>query len=132
MMKVTAEVTPENLLERVAAFQTRRYRFVTMTAVDSTTHFDIYYHFDDNNYELLTLQLKLERKAILPSISKIYFAALIVENEIQDLFGIKLENLVLDYHGRFLLAEGAPDRPFCRVPGVGVSIMEPKTAGGEA
>lgn len=128
-MTVNEVITVDNLLEKVASMLPRGYRFVTMTAVDSTTHFDIYYHFDQN-YELYTMQLKLDREATLPSITPVYFAALLVENEIQDLFGITITDLVLDYHKRFILAEGAPDRPFCRVPGVYVTTVEPKKENG--
>ena len=46
-----------------------------------------------------------------------------VENEIQDLFGITVEGLVIDYEKHFILAPDAPAQPFCRVPGVGVTAV---------
>ncbi|MGE4565403.1 MAG: NADH-quinone oxidoreductase subunit C [Victivallaceae bacterium] len=128
-MTVNEEINVGNVLEKVASLLPRGYRFVTMTAVDSTSHFDIYYHFD-LDYELYTLQLKLGREEKVPSISPVCFAALIVENEIQDLFGITFAGLVLDYEKRFLLSEGAPERPFCRVPGVSVTAVDTKADGG--
>ena len=60
----------------------------------------------------------------MPSISGFCFAALLVENEIQDLFGIAVTGLVLDYHQHLLLTKEAPAKPFCRVPGVSVSTVE--------
>lgn len=130
MMTVNEVITLDNMIEKIASLLPRRFRFVTMTTVDSGAHFDIYYHFD-LEYELTTLLLKLEKGVHLPSISGIYPPALIVENEIQDLFGIIVSNLTLDYRDRFLLAADAPARPFCRVPGVSVSIVEPAKTGGE-
>lgn len=128
-MTINEEINVGNVLEKVASLLPRGYRFVTMTAVDSTTHFDIYYHFD-LEFKLVTYRLELGKEETLLSISKIWFAALIVENEIQDLFGITVTGMEIDYQKRFLLAADAPEKPFCRVPGVGVSIIEPAKAGG--
>ncbi len=128
MMTVSEEITFDNMIEKIASLVLRRYRFVTMTVVDSGTHFDVYYHFD-LDYALTTLHLKLPREEHLPSISGVCSPALVVENEIQDLFGIPVRGLEMDYRTRFLLTEEAPVRPFCRVPGVGVEIVG---EGGEA
>ncbi len=130
MMTINEELTLDNLLEKVASMPLRGYRFVTMTAVDARTHFDIYYHFD-HNYELHTMHLKLDYDVTVPSISGICFAALLVENEIQDLFGITFTDLAIDYQHHFLLAEDAPVKPFCQVPGVGVSAMKQENNGGD-
>ena len=65
----------------------------------------------------------LKKGEILPSISGICFAAVVVENEIQDLFGITISGLAIDYEKHFILAADAPARPFCRVPGVGVTAV---------
>ena len=123
MLTINEEITLENQQERISALLPQGCRFVTMTAVDSSTHFDIYYHFDRSG-ELYTLRLKLGREEALPSISGLCFAALLVENEIQDLFGIAVTGLVLDYHRHLLLTKEAPVKPFCRVPGVSVSTVE--------
>ncbi len=131
MMTVTEVITLENMIEKIASLLPRNYRFVTMTAVDSDTHFDIYYHFD-LDYQLTNFQLKLEKGKALPSISAICPPAFIVENEIQDLFGIIISGLNLDYQDRFILSADAPLKPFCRVPGVGVSIVETEKIGGQA
>jgi ech hydrogenase subunit D len=130
MMTVNEVITIDNMIEKIASLLPRHYRFVTMTAVDVDTHFDLYYHFD-LDYELTTLLLKLDKGAKLPSISGICPPALVVENEIQDLFGIVVSGLNLDYRDHFLLATDAPARPFCRVPGVSVSIVETEKTGGE-
>jgi ech hydrogenase subunit D len=38
---------------------------------------------------------------VVPSISATYLAAFAYENELQDLFGMKVEGLVLDFKGKF-------------------------------
>ena len=111
MLTKVKEVYRENLLNEVAPMLPQGYRFVTLTCVDCGEYHEIMYHFD-KNYELTTLKLKLYKGQKLPSISDIIFAAIIVENEIHDLFGIKVKGLALDYEGRLLLTEDAPKSPF--------------------
>ncbi len=123
MMTVQEELTLENQQEKVGALLLRGYRFITITVVDKGEAFDIYYHFD-LDYQMATCHLELAKGTPLPSISGICFAAVIVENEIQDLFGIKVQDLAIDYEKHFILAPDAPAQPFCRVPGVGVTAVK--------
>ena len=109
------EVSPENLLSEVAARLPLGYRFVTMTCTDLGPAHDLLYHFD-RDFQLETLRMNLPKGKTPPSISVIYSAALLVENEIQDLFGIRFSGLVLDYEGRLLLSEGAPLAPQNKKP----------------
>ena len=127
MMKINEEVSLETLVGKVAALQVAGYRFVTMTTVDCDDYFDIYYHYD-KDYELYTLRLKVEKPGVVPSISTACFAALITENEIQDLFGITFTGLVVDYEKHFLLAPDAPEKPFCHVPGVKITTVDSPAA----
>ena len=122
MLKINEEATSENVVERVSSLQLTGYRFVTMTTVDCEDHFDLYYHFD-KNYELYTLKLNVEKPGVVPSVTKACFAALIIENEIQDLFGITFTDLLIDYEKHFLLAPDAPERPFCHVQGVKITAI---------
>ena len=64
---------------------------------------DILYHLD-KDLKLINLRLAVPRNAALPSISPVYFAAFLVENEMQDLFDIRFTGLVIDY-GRTLYLE---------------------------
>ena len=115
MLANTTEVTLEGLLNAVAAKEPLGYRFVTITCIDLGEAFDLIYHFD-KDYVLYNLRLKLARNEELPSISSIYFAAVLVENELKDLFGIPVTGLVIDYEGKLLLAEGAPPNPMRKRP----------------
>ena len=83
MMTVNEVLTSENQLEKIGALLHQGYRFVTMTVVDNGEEFDIYYHFD-LEYRLVNCLLKLKKGDTLQSISGICFAAVVVENEIQD------------------------------------------------
>jgi ech hydrogenase subunit D len=119
-------VTPETLLGQVAARLAGGYRFVTISCTDTGDTFDVLYHFD-LKLRLENLRMALPKGAPLPSISSLYFAAALVENEIQDLFGIRVEGLALNYEGKFILSEGAPKSPFCKI-----SVVRPADAGAPA
>ena len=122
MMTVNEVLTSENQLEKIGALLHQGYRFVTMSVLDKGEEFDIYYHFD-LEYKLVNLLFNLKKGDTLTSISPICFAAVVVENEIQDLFGITVTGLAIDYEKHFILAPDAPAQPFCRVPGVGVTAV---------
>ncbi len=113
MLQNLSEIDANGLIGAVAAKRAAGYRFVTITCTDLGDAHDLLYHFD-RDLSLENLRVRLPKGAELPSISSEYFAAVLVENEIADLFGIAITGLVLDYRGRFLLSEGSPRTPFER------------------
>ena len=111
------EVLPieiDRLLGEAAGLKTAGYRFVTITctALDAN-QFDLLYHFD-RNLELRHLRLTLDAGRDVPSISPIYFAAFLAENEIQDLFGIRFTGLAVDYQRTLYGEESTRITPFCK------------------
>jgi NADH:ubiquinone oxidoreductase subunit C len=113
MLKNTTEIPLDSLLNAVAARHPNGFRFVTITCTDLGETFDLLYHFD-KDYILENLRVKLPKGTPLPSISHIYFAAVIVENEMKDLFGLDITGLAIDYEGKFLLSDGSPKAPMCK------------------
>lgn len=93
------------------------WRFITQTAVDrGDLGFDILFHYD-KDLEEKDFRLNVPRGTVIPSISGIYFAALLIENENRDLLGLEYEGLVLDFN-RTLYLEAAGDpitAPFCKI-----------------
>jgi len=62
---------------------------------------EIHYSFD-KDYKFSSFRLTLaDNSTSVPSISKIYWNSFHYENEIHDLFGIKVEGNVVDYQGNF-------------------------------
>jgi ech hydrogenase subunit D len=110
MLKQVKEVTVDNLVSETAARLPQGYRLITITCTDLGDAHDLLYHFD-KNLEASHLRLRLPKGDELPSISVIYFAAAVVENEIKELFGIPITGLAIDYEGRFLLTKDAPQAP---------------------
>jgi ech hydrogenase subunit D len=111
--QVTA-VSAENVVGETAKMKLAGYRFVTLTCVEiDETTVDILYHFD-REYQLKHLRLTVPKDAPVPSISPVYFAAFLVENEIQDLFGVRFQGLAIDYDRTLYLEAEVNKTPFCK------------------
>jgi ech hydrogenase subunit D len=108
-------VTPDMLVGEAAKRKVAGCRLVTLTCVEiDPDTVDILYHFD-KDLALTHLRLTVAKTASVPSISAVYFAALLAENEIQDLFGLRFSGLVVDYQGTLYLEEEAVRTPYCRL-----------------
>ena len=124
MLNNVTEISMDQLQVEVWKIKQDGYRFVTMTCTDMTDAHDVVYHFD-KQYVLKHLRLRLPRGTALTSISNLFFAAVLVENEIKDLFGIEFTGLAIDYKGRFILSEGAPVAPLNKGPiGIGLEVRD--------
>ena len=133
MLKELLPVGIDNLLGETAGIKVAGHRFVTMscTALDED-HFDILYHFDQG-LELKHLRLTVSRDTAVPSISPLYFAAFLVENEIQDLFGIRFKGLAIDYKRTLYLDEMTRSTMFCKytiLASPGEAVQPPTVSGG--
>lgn len=107
-------ISPDYLLGTCAWMKAEGYRFVTMTCNSlGPDELDVLYHFD-RNFELSHLRVVIARDGHLPSISGVFRAAFLVENEIQDLFGLRFAGLALDYHQTLYLEAEVVRAPFCQ------------------
>ena len=114
MQEDVISVSSDILVGEAAKIKVEGFRFVTMSCVelDGNT-VNILYHFD-KDLTLKHLRLTALKDSSVPSISSVYFAAFLVENEIQDLFGIRFKGLALDYERTLYLEEAVKITPFCK------------------
>jgi ech hydrogenase subunit D len=114
MKEETILVTKETVIGETAKIKIDGYRFVTMTCVElDENQVDVIYHFD-KNLQLKHFRFTVPKDTLIPSISVVYQSAFLAENEIQDLFGIHFDNLIIDYR-RTLYFEGETSAvPFCK------------------
>jgi ech hydrogenase subunit D len=107
-------ISPETVVGETARMKAEGYRFVTLSCVElDDTTMDILYHFD-RELQLKHLRLTISKDTPVPSISPVYFAAFLVENEIQDLFGIRFQGLAIDYDRTLYMEEDVMKAPFCK------------------
>jgi len=92
------DVTRDTVVGEVMKMKNDGYRLVTFSTYQvDEDGLGILYHFD-KNLETTHLRLTVKRKDSIPSVSGVYFAALLVENEIRDQWDVKFDGLVLDFN----------------------------------
>ncbi|WP_018962514.1 NADH-quinone oxidoreductase subunit C [Coprothermobacter platensis] len=126
------EITLDNLLSEVKNYHDNGYRLVTTTCMEvDDDKLEILYHFD-KDFKLENLRLTVDKNQTIPSISSIYFCAVLSENEMQDMFGLKIDGMVVDYGGKFLLGEDSPLSPMAHIQIVAKEQGENKEGGNNA
>lgn len=108
------EITRADLKPRVRDLLDQKARFVTATCLDLGEAFEVIYHFDDANYQLVNLRIKVGKDEEVPSISGITLAAALIENEMREFFGIKIVDIAIDFKNRMLLSEESPATPLLK------------------
>lgn len=112
-------VAIERLIPETTRLKSEGYRLVTLTcSVLPEETFQIIYTFD-REYEMVHLSANIPGGREVPSLSPVFWAAFLVENEIQDLFGLRFQALAIDYQRTLYLEDQAQDPPFGRQPGKG-------------
>lgn len=91
------EVRTDELLDKAVLMKDQGYRLVAITCTYKEG-FEITYSFD-KNYDFINYRIHVDRDAEILSISHIFFSAFLYENEMKDLFGVKIKNIVIDYDG---------------------------------
>ncbi len=110
----TMNITRDALQTEVLRLKGEGFRLVTMTCVDlDENSVDLIYTFD-RNLEMVHLRMRQAKDQSAPSISNVLFAAFLVENEIQDQFGICFQGLVLNFDRSLYLEEEVSTTPFCK------------------
>jgi Ni,Fe-hydrogenase III component G len=89
-------------------------RFITMSCAEVDDGFLMYYHFDNNELKMTHLHFKLSKGEELASISQIYWCALLIENEISEQFGIKINDMAIDFGGTLVLGPESPKTPLLK------------------
>jgi len=103
-----------DLLSIAQDLKTDGYRLgqACATATAAGDELEVLYTFEKDNY-LKNFKIMIDAKAPeLQSLSAVYPYVFIYENEMHDLFGIEFKNLVMDYHGKYIvIAEPTPWNP---------------------
>ncbi|WP_319581781.1 NADH-quinone oxidoreductase subunit C [uncultured Pseudodesulfovibrio sp.] len=114
------DVTLDNIVGEVMNMKNDGQRLVTYTAYQDGDKLGILYHFD-KDLETTHLRLVADMDKPIPSVSGVYFAALLVENEIRDQWNVEFDGLVLDFNRTLYL-----DPEVTQVPLVSNVKIEPK------
>ena len=114
MIENLEKIAIDQLLAETQKCKYEGYRFITATCADNGDEtIDIIYHFD-KDYEMKNYRVTFNKGEEVPSISKIFLCAVLVENEIKELFGVNVTDIAIDYGGHMLLSEEELDSPMLR------------------
>jgi ech hydrogenase subunit D len=114
MIENLVEVTIDQLLAETSKSKYEGYRFVTASCADNGDDtIDVLYHYD-KDYVMKNVRITVKKGEEVPSISKVFFSAALVENEMKELFGIDITEMVIDFGGHMLLSEEELDSPMLR------------------
>ena len=90
-----------DLPEKAKEFFVQGYRLVQICATNGDSTLEVTYSFD-RDYAFTNMRVILQKDdTVLPSITGSFLAAFTYENELQDLFGIKITDLAINYNGNF-------------------------------
>jgi Ni,Fe-hydrogenase III component G len=106
----------EDLVARAQAMAGQGARLVTLTCVQKDEGFEVLYHFD-RDLKMSHLSVEVPAGGKLPSITGAYLCAFLVENEIEDLFGLPVDGMPLDYRRHLVLASDAAPAPLLKQQG---------------
>jgi len=92
-------ILADQLRDEVRAMRKQGQRLVQMSATRLPDEVELTYSFDLNDH-LTNFRLVLPGEdTVLPSISEIYGCAILYENEIHDLFDVRVDGLTVDFKG---------------------------------
>ncbi len=107
------EIGKGELLSRCMELKKAGLRFSQACAAYFDGKYELSYSFaDDETYEYKTLRLKADLDEEIPSVTDIVPTAVFYENEMAEMYGVKIQMISLDYHNKlYRIAEEAPLLP---------------------
>ncbi|MBQ8956117.1 MAG: NADH-quinone oxidoreductase subunit C [Lachnospiraceae bacterium] len=98
MLENTEETPLIGLLNKIKEIQTAGDRLVQICATKIGGNYELLYTFG-RDYDIRHIKVTIEPGAHVPSITDMFPAAYLYENEIHDLFGIAIDGINHDYKG---------------------------------
>ena len=94
--QILKEISANDLLAETLKIKNDGYRLVAVTCTNKDG-MELTYSFD-KDHELLNLRILTDTETELPSISIIYPYSFLYENEIKELFGVKITGITPDFN----------------------------------
>jgi len=105
--QIIKEIAETELIGTVTDMKRNGYRLVAISCTNKNG-FDLSYSFD-KDYDFITFRIILNDETEIESISAIYSFAFLYENEISDLFGVKIKNMSINFDGNlYRISSPAP------------------------
>ncbi|MGO0122632.1 NADH-quinone oxidoreductase subunit C [Desulfothermobacter acidiphilus] len=108
------QIEKEQLLTEVRRLVAEGARLGATICLDAGEEYEVIYNFQ-LGLDSLNLRLRVGKEEEVPSISPILLGAVLGENEMREMTGLKVTGMVLDFGDRMLLADESPRHPLLRV-----------------
>jgi Ni,Fe-hydrogenase III component G len=90
-------------------------KLVTAVCNDLDAEMEVTYFFSSHRgIEMTGLRYTVAKGEEVPSLTGTTLAAVLIENELQELFGLKVNGIAIDYGGHMLLAHDSPSTPMLK------------------
>ena len=98
---IVQEIDSNKLLDTVMEMKAKGRRLSQACAVYVNDNYEVSYSFaNDDTYEYLTFRLIINPQTEIASITEFYPYAFLYENEMKELFGVKIKMINLDYDNK--------------------------------
>lgn len=115
MIENIKEINKDALLKEVQKFADAKARFVTAVCNDLGDKLEVTYYFNYSpGMEMVPLRIAVGKDEEVPSITGIYLTAVLIENEMSELFGLKVKGMAIDFGGHMLLGKDSPVLPMLK------------------
>jgi len=92
------KIKDTEILRNVLRYKQGGYKLIQMCATKTPEGFELSYSFAIYG-DFQTLRINIPEETVIPSITSIYEPAFLYENEMKDLFGVKIDHIAVDYDG---------------------------------
>ncbi|MCL1918792.1 MAG: NADH-quinone oxidoreductase subunit C [Peptococcaceae bacterium] len=97
----TKSVDKAGLVEKAKELRQDSYRLIQLHCVKTVTEMFLIYSFEKMDYEVVHYRMDVTEGETLPSISSVYTHACLYENETNELFGLNISGMAIDFKGTF-------------------------------
>jgi ech hydrogenase subunit D len=115
MIDKLKEISKDQLLAEVKKYADAKVKFVTGSCNDLGDKLEVTYFFNVSpGMDMSALRFVVGKNEEVPSMTGIYLTTVLIENEMKELFGLKVKDLAIDFGGHMMLAQDSPVLPMLK------------------
>lgn len=92
-------IEPSDLINKVLEERRKNNRLIQICAVSVEGGYELSYSFAEG-YDFINYRLNIAEDVEIPSIADFFPSAALYENEMKELFGVKIQHINLDYNNQ--------------------------------
>lgn len=114
-MENVKEIDKNEIVSEIKKLMDEGAKFVTAVCNDLDERLEVSYFFSKNRgTELFCLRYTVGKDEEVVSPSSVTLSTVLIDNEMKEMFGLKMKDLAIDYGGHLLLAQDSPVTPLLK------------------